>query len=306
MSIALYLRRGLGAALGGGVLFAACLPADNRPVPSSVLVLAEPSEATKNGFVSDDNWEVKFDRVLLTLGDVDLDDDAEDSGSCVAYSETHYEKLFDLVAVEREKVGLVYGLGDCGVEYRVRGPSDDTLLGSGASQADAQELEPRGSDAYGEDERVTLRVQGTFTKKDVTKRFDWSFRRSFAVSNCSASDGTSLSVLALEGETEHTLRIEVRAEELFRVAGNDDAPFEIEVLRVFDHDEDGEVTLEEVDNVGLNGETLAEWPLEGVAEEDVPDPPPNTRGALMYQHLLPRVTRLVGGAACEAEVRGRR
>jgi hypothetical protein len=61
-------------------MFAACLPADNRPVPASILVTAQPSEATKHGFVTDDGWEVKFDRVLLALGDVDLDDDAEDSG----------------------------------------------------------------------------------------------------------------------------------------------------------------------------------------------------------------------------------
>jgi hypothetical protein len=287
------------------MLLVGCLPADNRPVPASILVTAEPSDATKSGFVTDDGWEVKFDRVLLALGDVDLDEDAEDSGSCASYSETHYEKLFDFVHVDREKVGLVHGLGDCSLEYRVRGPSDDTLLGSGATDADVSAMDLDGSDQIADSERVTLRVQGAFSKDGVSKRFDWSFRRSFEVSNCKAEDGTSLSILPLEGESEHTIRIEVRPEELFRIAPDDDAPFEALSLTQVDDDEDGEVTFSEMSVLAAMG-VLDDWAVEGIAEEDLPDPVPITRLETMYEYSLPRITRIAGGAACEAEVRGRR
>lgn len=293
----------LAAAAG---LVATCLPADDRPVPGSVLVMAEPSEATKHGFTSSDDWEVKFDRVLLALGDVDLDDAVEDSGLCTAYSETHYEKLFDFVQVEREKVGLVYGLGDCSMEYRFRGPGEDALLGSGASEADAREMEVRSSDAYSDGERISLRVQGSLSRDGVTKRFDWSFRRGFEVSGCTTEDGEALSAVSLEGEAEHTLIIEVRAEELFRRAGNDDALLMGGLVAVADENDDGEVDSAELQgSLGVPAE-VDTLPLEGVAEEDMPAERPENKLAFMYDHLLPRVTRMRGGAACEAEVRGRR
>ncbi|MBL8743646.1 MAG: hypothetical protein JNK04_21200 [Myxococcales bacterium] len=275
-------------------------------MPASVLVTAEPSDATKSGFVTDDGWTVEFERVLLALGDVDLEDTVEGSGACSAYSETHYEKLFDFVAVEREKVGLVYGLGDCSVEYRMRGPSDDALLGSGASDADLVSMRTAGGDPYSSSERVTLRVQGTVSKDDQSKRFDWSFRRSFEVSGCVADDGEPLSAMDLEGEAERTLRIEVRAEELFRVQGNDDAPLIWGSLAFDGMGEDGVVTLDDLASVSRPAEFLSQWPVEGVAEEDLSDPLPTQQLTLMYEHLLPRVTRVVGGAACIAEVRGRR
>ena len=79
-------RLRVAAAALAGALVATCLPADDRPVPASVLLMAQPSEGTKSGFTSADDWRVEVERMLTALGDVDLDDDAEGSGSCTAYS----------------------------------------------------------------------------------------------------------------------------------------------------------------------------------------------------------------------------
>ncbi len=268
--------------------------------------MAQPSEGTKSGFTSADDWRVEVERMLTALGDVDLDDDAEGSGSCTAYSETHYETVFDFVQVEREKVGLVYGLGSCSVEYRFRGPSDDALVGAGASQTDASSMSERGSDDYAEMERVALRISGTISQGDIEKRFAWSFRRGFEVSACAEEGGGSLSLLDLKGEAAHTLDVEVRAEELFRAGANDDAPIELERYVAADSDGDGEITFAELEAVEVTAEQLARWPVLGLAEDDEPEAPPTTLGGFVYQLLLPRVTRMVGGSACEAEVRGRR
>ncbi len=299
-------RLRVAAAALAGALVATCLPADDRPVPASVLVMAQPSEGTRNGFTSEDGWHVEIGRMLTALGDVDLNDDAEGSGSCTPYSETHYETLFDFVQVEREKVGLVYGLGGCSVQYRFRGPSDDALVGVGASRADASSMAERGSDDYADQERVSLRISGTVIQGDIEKRFDWSFRRGFQISTCSEENGASLSVLELKGEAAHTLDVEVRAEELFRAGANDDAPIELARYVAADSNGDGEITASELVAVAVTPEELARWPVEGLAEEDEPEVPPTTLGSFVYQLLLPRVTRMVGGSACEAEVRGRR
>jgi len=280
----------------------ACLPSDNRPVPASILVTVEPSEATKNGFTSIDGWQITFDRVLVALGDVDLDDADETATACNAYSETHYERLFDLVAVDQEKVGLVYGIGQCSVEYRLRGPDDETLLGPGVTSADLADMSERGSDPYDGD-RTTFRVIGSLSRDGVTKQFDWRFRRGFEFSNCVRQDGAAQTQLSLESEEAHTLRVEMRAEELFRLWPNDEAPLQVGPMGEADDDGDGFLTLAELESSNLPALDL---PIEGLAEDELPDPLPPTRTGLMYELLLPRVTRIVGGAACEAEVRGRR
>ncbi len=297
--------RARAISFAAGSLMGACLPADTRPVPASVLLMAQPSEATKSGFTSDDGWHVEVERMLTALGGVSLSSPG-DSGSCVSYSETQYGTLFDFVKVGREKVGLVYGLGTCDVEYRLRGPTAESLLGAGATQADAKAMGERSRDDYAENERVGVRITGTIAQGDVEKRFDWSFRRSFEVSTCANETGGSLSLLELEGEAAHTLEVEVRAEELFRVGANDQAPIELERYVDADADDDGEITFAELDAVELTAEEVALWPVEGIAEDDGPEVPPTTLGGFVYQLLLPRVTRMVGGAACEAQVRGRR
>lgn len=281
-----------------------CLPADSRPTPGSVFVSAQPSEATRGGFTTADGWQVRFESFLTALGDVDLhdpDEDGDEPGPCNLYSETHYEKLFDFATAEGGKVGLVYGLGECSVEYRVRGPSESALLGAGADSEDAALMRARGSDAYAEDERVALLVRGVGLRDGVEKRFEWSFRRSFEVAKCSAESGDSpVSVVGLTGGAAIELRIVVKGDELFRVAPNDDAPIEFDRYAAADADDDGNISFIELDAVPA--ELSDEWPQEGLPADE-PDLEPFSLGTVVYELLLPRVTRLLGSGVCEA--RGR-
>lgn len=290
-------------ALVCGWVCCSCLPADTRPVPSSVYVTAEPSEALKEGFTTSDGWTIELERFVTALGDVDLDpepDGAEDS--CISYSDTHYEWLFDFTQARREKVAIVYGLGTCSVEFRLRGPSDECVLGAGATQEDVTSMRMQGTDAWEEDARVALVASGFARKDGVEKRFEWRFRRSFDIELCVGAEGEGYeSVLLLEGEEgqeELTLPLEVRAEELFRRAPTDEAPLHFDLYASADSDNDGEVTLEELDAVQAPPQD--EWIG---ADEEEDEEPVETLGDLVYIELLPRVARVRGSSGCQFEKR---
>ncbi len=281
---------------------AACLPGDGRPEPGRVYVTAEPSEGTRAGFVTSDGWAVTFERFLTALGDTDLESPGgRDDDACTAYSEARYEWLFDFTVAGREKVGVVHGLGSCLVELRLRGPSDDAVLGAGATGEDADAMRPRASDAYADDERVTLVARGTAALGGVTKRFDWRFRRSYEVGACPTSaGGRAANVLDLEGGDDEELRMIVRGEELFRRGPSDAAPLEFGLLAAADTDADGAVTLDEL--------ALAPAPPDVAAFVDPPEgaeplEPPASLADLVYVHLLPRIVRVDGSLACEMELR---
>jgi hypothetical protein len=277
-------------------LAASCLPGDERPIPASVYVFAEPSAATRDGFITDDGWTISFDRFLTALGDVDLDADPDSNlETCSDYSETNYDRLFDFTQVTSEKIGIVYGLGTCSVEFRLRSPSDDALIEAGATEVDVETMRERATDAYVEEQRTAVWVIGTATKGDEVRSFDWLFRTSYEIDRCTSSDGEKyVSVVSLEGAARVELRVEVRGEELFRSVDEDAAPFLFEPFANADADEDTILTLEELDAV----------PYFAPPEED--ETAPETLGALVYQVLVPRVARLGDAGPCEAEERNRR
>lgn len=293
----------------------ACLPGDLRPEPGSVLVTGEPSPATANGFVTDDGWQVAFDRLLIGLGNVDLggapDGGERDSeATCNGYSETNYEWLVDFGAAERTKVGLVYGLGTCSVDFSLRSPSDDTVLGIGATEGDAARMGTIASDEFAEDAGVALEVQGSASKDGVALRFDWAFRRSYQLSECRTAEGEELvSVVELTAAEQVTLPLQVRGEELFRRAASDRAALQFGLFAAADLDGDGSVTMIELAEVEAPPEAaVVETPVasEEGDDEDEPIEPPETMADLVYGFLMARVVRVSGGGACVAEERRRR
>jgi hypothetical protein len=277
----------------------ACLPGDNRPEPARVFVTAEPSEATRNGFSTSDGWTIRFDRFVTALGDVDLDGPAgRDDTSCNSYSEANYERLFDFTVLERSKVAVVYGLGECSVEWRSRGPSSDTVLGAGATTSDLELMTTRGSDSYATDAPATLVVKGSAKKEGVEKLFLWIFRRSYEVDKCAAgSDDELTSVYDLEGGEEITMPLVVSGEELFRSAPEDGAPLVFEPFALADKDGNGAVDIAELEGVPIS--LSVESPPEGQAQ-------PETLADLVYSYSLPRISRVAGGGPCEYELRDRR
>ncbi len=284
-----------------GVFASACLPADSRPTPASVFVAAEAAESTRSGFATTDGWTIRFDRFMTSLGGVDLDGDPDGSEtSCNAYSEARYEWLFDFVVAGREKVGLVYGLGICSVEFRLRAPSDDALLGAGATQSDLTFMRMAATDDFVEEGRISLFVDGSATRGSESKRLTWAFRLGFELDRCAAPSGDGYTtVLPLEGEQAVDLTIVVSGDELFRVSPTDAAPVQFDLFASADADGDGSITLAELGEVDAPPQEpwlAADEELFGEEE------PPETLADLVYLHNLPRVAR-VGGGACRPERR---
>lgn len=289
------------------LVMAACLPGDDRPEPGSLYVTVEPTSSTRGGFRTIDGWEVRFDRFVMAVGDVRLRDpidENEDDDSatlCNDYAETYYEWLFDFVVAEKEKVGLAYGLGQCRVEFRRRGPSDDTVLGAGATRDDLEAMIVEGPDAYVEEHETTLVAVGEATREGRTVRFDWRFRLEHEYEVCPSLDGSSnVNYLALVAGDEATLELEVRGEELFRLLPHDDAPLVFDPIAAADADGDGEVRWPEL------AVAVAE-PLGERAEQEEYEPPydylsdPPSLGDRIYVDNLTRVLRVKGGGPCEPE-----
>lgn len=279
-----------------------CLPGDERPEPGSITVTVEPSELTQTPFVTSEGWTVTIERFVTAVGDVRLQGEkGRGDGSnetCNDYAETRYERLFDFTVAGIEKVGLVYGLGSCNVAVRLQPPSDDPIIGAGATEADAERMRLRASDDYATDERTTLLVDGSATREDQTMHFEWSFRRSFQLERCPDASGKALaSLVQLKGGDAHTVAVEIRAEELFRRAPADISPLQFELFAQADEegDGDGNVTLEELADIDAPTD-------EFLFEEDLE--PADNMAALLYEQLFPRVLRVVGGAACDVELRG--
>lgn len=299
-------------ALGGGAIGAACLPGDSRPEPASIYLSAEPSASVAEGFTTADGWSVSFTRLLVALGDVDLDfDDA-----CNVYAEANYDRLFDFTVAEQEKVGTAFGLGDCELEFRVRAPSYDAILGPGATRADVESMRIEETDRFADEARTSVFASGVATREGVEKRFTWSFRRSFELTDCPDGEGRSTTSFQLETGQSYTLRVEVRGEELFRAKVDDDADFVFQPLADADADGDGDVTLLEM-SMAPRPAAAGAWapqptdqdegdgPRRDDEEEDVPTAEELTLEHYVYDELLPRLTRMAGGGRCATEVRDR-
>jgi hypothetical protein len=283
---------------------ASCLPGDDRPEPGNLLVTAVASPTITEGFTTLDGWAIRYDRFVTALGDIRLRDHPENSDSCNDYEETHYEWLFDFTVVTSpQKVGLTFGLGRCNVEFRFRGPSDDTVLGLGATESALAFMLVEGKDAYTEedDERITLIAAGRAERDGVTKRFEWRFRHSYEYEECTDEADNPVNVVELSAGEAHVRLLEVHGEELFRMAPASDAPLLFDPLAAADADDDGAIGFDELAAVSLDPLVLAHpaW------DETDPDELPVTLADLVYLHLLPRIVRMAGSTACEAELRQR-
>ncbi len=300
------MRRAIGMAwlwLAG----AGCLPGDDRPEPASLLVTAEPASETTDGFDTSDGWTIRFDRFVTAIGDIRLrGPDGWDDNRCNDYSETHYEWLFDFTVAGREKVGLAHGLGLCSIEYSMRGPSDDTVLGPGTAQADQDAMSLPASDGYAEDEPSSLVVRGVAERDDLHKRFRWVFRHRYELDNCPDPSGEGyVSHLPLRGGEARTLAVVVRGQELFRYASDDSAALVFDEYAAADADDDGEITLDELAAVPIARARFVDNPDDDDQDDEPPPllaPEDLHLAMLVYEYLLPRVTRLDGGGACDAEL----
>ena len=282
-----------------------CLPDDTRPPPASVVVNVMAARSLIEGIPASstaDGWSIAFDRFLLSIGHASLDGDA-----CTTYSEDHYGRILDMRRPEPQRVGIVYGLGQCDFGFRVSNPSGDSLLGNGVTEQDKTRMRTPGPDAYANMRGISLELAGRAVRGGVIKTFAWSFRQRIFYRECAAGpDAGGARGLALHGNEAVAVNIVVDGEALFQV-GLDAATAKL----YFDHfaeaddqygDKDGAVTLDELASVPLADiASMAESIDAGVGTNTW-----KTLEDYVYLGLVPRLARFQGDGTCTLGVGDRR
>jgi hypothetical protein len=229
----------------------ACLPVDTRLPPGRAVVTVS-SDDTSNGFVTDDGWLVRYDRQLVSLGNVGVVE-----GPCELYAEGHYVRILDLARSLPQKLAELYALGSCPIIFEVRAPSGEVVLGAGVEPDDEAFLRTLGNNPYVSDFGVALHLAGSATRGESTKRFAWSIRDNLIYGPVDGCGDTSFTTDATT-----TLDIHVGTAALFSdptlSGGASGSHFDL--FAAADANADDEITLEELDQV-----TPAE--LEGIPRE---------------------------------------
>lgn len=157
---------------------ASCLPADTRPEPGRVNVTAKLPDDLQNDkleFVSDDGWTITMNEFLVSIGNVKLV-----GKGCSPYSEANYQRILDMRQPGFQKIAEVWGLNDCGIDYVVKIPEPDSVLGTGVTEAersfmvDGFSMQPYAAGAT-MSKGTGLIVRGTAQKDSIKVTFDWNF-----------------------------------------------------------------------------------------------------------------------------------
>ncbi len=283
------MARGAAAAL----LLVGCLPGDTRPPPAVIHFTVEPSPAVTEGVTTEDGWHIVFEKLLVSIGGAGVDNDG---AGCTRYANAGYDRLFDFTVPGRQKLSDVYALGTCDLRFRLRSPGSDALLGEGVSAQDLDFMRVEDQDSAGLTGRKTVHLRGRATREAVTKRFEWSFRVGYRLSECAGAEMGMASRVLLRGGEELPLPLIIHGEELFRATASDASPLRFDTFADADADADQTITLEELYNApspapDVDG-GLGLGSVDGAA-------PPFTM--FLYYVLLPRMARLGDSGACRSE-----
>lgn len=283
-----------------------CLPGDDRPAPGRLELVATANGALRDGFDSDDGWAIRFDRFVVTLGEIVID-----GTGCVDYGFSSYHRIIDFAATSEGRVAQVHGLGDCMVHYEVPFPERDAVLAPGVTVADRDLLLERAVDVVRSDHlRATMLIEGAAQREGVTKRFAWVIRKAFRVSTCFSPGGApDANEVRLVGDEEVRRSLEVRPEELFRVLPNHGERIEFSRFADADRDGDGLVTLAELDDVSVPWDAVLEamdaalpGGVRAFTDDDDPllrPPPRETLATLLHAINAGRVVALASAEQCD-------
>ena len=241
-TIALAAIAGALASLAAAGLAAldACVPADTRPVPGSLMLTVSPSPAVAQGVTTVDGWNVTFDRLVVNMGQASL------GSACNSYSEADYTRVLDVRTQPAQKLSILYGIGQCDLRFRVAPPTVDAVLGENVSQSDVDTLRTPGGDAYVPLGGISIDLAGTALRGAVTKHFHLLFRPRVRYGNCKL-DPRAGPGIDLESNGALTYDIRMEGEAVLR----DDVDAATASLRFdpfanADKDGDGNVTLDEL------------------------------------------------------------
>lgn len=261
----------VGASFALGLLAlgaSGCLPSDSGPPPGSVLVTASGDELSPEGFATDDDWQIQYDLVLISMGNVNQ--------GCETSSGGRYLRVLDLLVPGTQKLALVYARGEnCPFFFDVQSPPKNAVLGAGVSEADKSLMRTAGSDKYIQNQGVVFHVAGSATRAGTSLEFAWSFRENLWYENCFQLD--------IESETSQTLDIRVRTSALFDepsdASGAVTSAFD--PFAAADGDGDGEITLGELESVTFPN-----------------DPVYPTLGARLYRQTVPLLIHVGDRGSC--------
>ena len=277
------------ASFGGAV---SCLPADTRTPPGSLFLALESND--EPSVTTADGWSISVDRFLLGTGHVAL------GRCCTGYSDAEYDRLLDVLRPTPQKVGIVYGLGQCGFSFRIASPTSEKVLrGEGVTEADRELMgswDERGP--YQLPSASAVYFAATATREGETKHVHWLISKSTEYFDCARRTETgSTQPMRLESDENVSLHVGIRGVELF---GNDEsmtADLRFDAFAYADNefgDGDGDVTLQEMGRVEINR-------LRAFGPYSASNTALSVRSLedYMYFVLLPKIARFRENVTCE-------
>jgi len=300
------------------MLGVACLPADVRPPPASVLVTVKGSTIAKEGFTTDDGWTIAVDKFLVSLGNAGLTGDP-----CTGYSQADYRRIFDGRTVEPQKLSILYALGTCGFRFRSNNASVDSVLSANVTEADKTMMTTPGTDKYADVSGMSMYLKGSAKKGAVTKTFAWAFRsRRVSYNDCKTERGAEPFQIVLQSNDSREIQIDLHVESIFQDK-IDRSKSKSWFSPFADADDkagnkDSEVTLDElglvtIDDVGLGPADFVDGDLGDAGVAPIDDAGDGDAGVTtwktfedyVYLGLFPRVARM-GNGTCVMGIGGGR
>ncbi len=284
----------LFAALALGCGLNACLPADTRPPPGTLVVNVTSDESLspeRAPFETDDGWSITFERFLLGIGNTGFQ---EDDDACNDYQGfgSEYGRLLDMQAGKTQRLSEMRFLGTCDFAFEVAQPRLSDVLGENVTEAELAAMRYPADDAFTTGRGVALHAMGSARKGARVKHFDWEFRQRLSFEHCRV-DGES--GVELSSEESKTIEILASGSVLFQRT-RDDAALRFDAFAEADDlhgDGDGNVTLEEMAEVTVEPEAAP-----GRGGSSGPEAI-HTLADLVYLGLVPEVARYRGDGTCE-------
>jgi len=239
-------RRPLATAVAAAALTVACGADDGT---GTVVITTWGEEYIEHELPSEvfphDHWSVKYSKFLVVYHDVTI---AGDDGDIVA--ELEHPRVFDMTqkAKGKPKTLATFELAAKAwpnLSYQLGPISDDAEPGDLATRDDVRVLQ---------EDDASVHVEGVATSPDgVTKSFNWSFSPATLFQSCHGEqDGKEIEgVLVTNGGTQE-VELTVHGDHFFYddLQSEEGAP-RFQAIADADANDDGEVTLEELDGVPL-------------------------------------------------------
>lgn len=205
-----------------------------------------PDSGEGDGFV--DGWSVRYDKFLVNFQDIRVGDSAGNEADTMKGS-----MLFDNHAKGVKSIVDFEGIPARAwerVSYQIAPVSEETALSESASEDDKQLMLDGGYSVY---------VEATASKDDASKHFAWGFAIGTQYEEChSEQDGKDELGVIVTNNGELEVQLTTHGDHLYydRLQASPDpavlTSLRFDTLAEADADDDGEITLEELNDMPLN------------------------------------------------------